>query len=107
MSESTFRIQITDGNAVEVVNDYIEAESTVSDWYEFLADDERYEGVEIPSFNPDGRDIEDCDDLNRLISEWENAIAEACGKKAFHGHGNYSVSAASEMGLNLRAEIID
>ena len=53
------------------------------------------------------KDIEDCDDLNRLIDEWEGRIAEACGKKAFHGHGNYSVSAASEMGLNLSAKVVD
>jgi hypothetical protein len=104
---STYRIQITDGNAIETVNDYVEAESVVSEWYDFMADDERYEGVELPSFNPRGKDIEDCDDLNTLISEWEEAIAAACGKKAFHGHGNYSVSAASEMGLHLHAKIID
>lgn len=107
MSESTFFIRISDGNAVEIVNDYVEAEEIVSDWYDFLTDDERYDGVEIPSFNPYCEDIEDVGDLNRLISSWENAIAEACGKEAFHGHGNYSASAASEMGLNLRAKIID
>lgn len=104
---STFKIELTDGNAIKTVNDYIEAEEVVSEWYEFISDDERYEGIEMPSFNPDGKDICDCDDLNALISEWEEAIAEACGKVAFHGHGNYSVSAASEMGLHLHAKIVD
>lgn len=104
---SSFKIELTDGNAIQTVNDYIEAEKVVNEWYDFLTDDKRYEAVEMPTFNPDGRDIEDCSDLNTLICEWEEAIASACNKNAFHGHGNYSVSASSQMGLNLHAKIID
>lgn len=88
---------VTDGNAYESADSLTAAAELVAEWYDHMTED-----YEIPAFNSDAEEIKDIDHLHRLIRTWENAIAEANGHKAFHGHGNYSVSAASEMGLQLR-----
>lgn len=98
---------ISDGNARETASTLDAAIGIVEDWYDFMGDDERYEDVEVPTFPALASEINSVSELNAAIGEWERAIAEACGHKAFHGHGNYSVSAASEMGLRLRVEEAD
>lgn len=100
MTATTTSYYLSDGNANQTAETLADAVRIAADWYDFLLDGD-YELDTVPSMDKDG--ITDIHSLNRAIGRWENAIAEACGKKAFHGHGNYSVSAASEMGLNLVA----
>lgn len=46
----------------------------------------------------------DIDDLRSFVEEIRAAVAGVLGGKEFHGHGNYSVSAADGVGLGLAVE---
>lgn len=101
---------VSDGNSIEKVKEWSELVDIIIEWYEFLGEDGTFEScMDVPE--PDGEiyDLEegDVDGMNRIITAWENEIAEAAGHEEFHGHGSYHVSAASEMGLNLTVRIED
>lgn len=97
--ESDYEYRITDGNAQESADSLDEAESIVEDWYDYLVSDEEINEVPTPDL-----DASSVDALNDSIRTWEQAIAQAMGKKDFAGHGNYLVTAADEAGLDLRVE---
>lgn len=97
--EGDYEYRITDGNASETADTLDEAESMVEDWYDYLVSDEK--SNEVPTPELDATSVEA---LNDSIRTWEQAIAQAMGKKDFAGHGNYLVTAADEAGLNLRVE---
>lgn len=97
--ESDYEYRITDGNARESADSLDEAESMIEDWYEYLVSDGKIKEVPTPDL-----DASSVDALNDSIRTWEQAIAEAMGKKDFAGHGNHLVTAADEAGLNLRVE---
>lgn len=97
--EADWSYRISDGNATEYSASLEDAESIVEDWYDYLANDGKLDSVPSPDL-----DSSSLDALNASIGRWEEQIAEACGRKAFAGHGNYYVSAASEMGLRLNVE---
>ena len=97
--EGDYEYRITDGNAHESTDSLDEAESIIEDWYDYLVSDEKIN--EVPTPDLDATSVEA---LNDSIRTWEQAIAQAMGKKDFAGHGNYLVTAADEAGLNLRVE---
>lgn len=97
--ESDYEYRITDGNAHESADSLDEAESMVEDWYDYLVSDEKINEVPTPDL-----DASSVDALNDSIRSWEQAIAQAMGKKDFAGHGSYLVTAADAAGLNLRVE---
>jgi hypothetical protein len=97
---------VSDGNATEKYDDWDDTVSAVESWYDYMDDDDHYkfEGGR-PPFNPRRLEPGDVDSLNEAIREWENEIAESLDYESFHGHGNYSVSPASAMGLNLTVAV--
>jgi len=89
---------LMDGGGVKEYADTLEeAAEIAADWFGHLADD----GWEIP--DPD-LDASSLDALNKSISAWIGAIAEANGYESFSGHGRYHVSAASRAGISLDVE---
>ena len=94
---------LTDGSATESHDSLADARSAAEDWYGYMIDqdDDISEAQREAIHSADFDDCDDVDALNAAIGEWEQRIAEACGKKDFHGHGNYSVRAADAMGLSL------
>lgn len=97
--ESDFAYSITDGNAKEDADTLDEAENLCEDWYDYLRSDGKIDEVPAPSL-----DASSVDSLNTSIRSWEQEIAAKMGGKDFAGHGNYHVTAADQMGLNLRVE---
>jgi hypothetical protein len=97
--ESDYEYRITDGNAHESADSLDEAKNMVEDWYDYLVSDEKIN--EVPTLDLNASSV---DALNDSIRTWEQAIAQAMGKKDFAGHDNYLVTAADEAGLNLRVE---
>lgn len=97
---------VDDGSSYEEVEDWDSLLDKVSDWYWFITEqrDDLPEDWTLPSIDLKGLRAGDVEGLNARISDWENNIAESLDYSAFHGHGNYSVSPASAMGLNLRVE---
>lgn len=96
---------ISDGNAVETYDDWDELINTIKEWYYYLLEETAIEDEEFADAIL-SRDFENIPEggieaLNSAIRAWEERIAQAAGYKEFAGHGNYAVSAASEMGLNL------
>lgn len=93
--DDDYCLRISDGNAMERAGNLDEAESIVSEWYEFLTE-EKLEVVPAP--NLDASSIEA---LNDSIRNWEQEIARAMGAQDFAGHGHYFVRASDSCGLNL------
>lgn len=106
---------ISDGNATEYASTLEDAESIIEDWYDYLAEDQGCPGGfgrqdeeededewEMPSPNLDSSSLES---LQASIGKWEQEIAHSKGGKDFAGHGNYYVTAADRMGLNLTVNI--
>jgi len=94
---------ISDGNAIEYANTLEEAAEIAQSWYEYLEDDPDPDNaffVPIPDL-----DDSNLEALNDSISEWEDQISKEAGYTIFQGHGNYAVSPASQMGLNLTVSI--
>lgn len=91
---------VTDGNAREEFETLVEAIECVEEWYDYMKDGG---DRELPDF--DGAGVTDVDTLNRAIGRWERAIAEACDVSDFAGHGNYYVTGADRMGLDLIVRI--
>lgn len=89
------RYRITDGNATEEANDLQDAAEIAADWYDWLFDE--HEIAPIPA----NLYASTLDGLNASIARWQDRIAEALGHAAWHGHGTYSASAASQAGLHL------
>ena len=99
--------RISDGNATEIYEDWIELCGVAEEWYSYIEENEWPEHLVFPKMYfgdiPEG----DIETLNRFIRTWEEKIALAEGFKDFAGHGGYAVSAASEMGLNLSVEEVE
>lgn len=99
--------RISEGNATEIYEDWIELCGVAEEWYSYIEENEWPEHLVFPKMYfgdiPEG----DIETLNRFIRAWEEKIAHAAGFKDFAGHGNYAVSAASEMGLNLTVEEVE
>lgn len=99
--------RISEGNATEIYEDWIELCGVAEEWYSYIEENEWPEHLVFPKMYfgdiPEG----DIETLNRFIRAWEEKIAHAAGFKDFAGHGNYLVSAASEMGLNLSVEEVE
>ena len=87
---------ISDGNATHITNDFCLAIELAEGWYDYL-DCER----PISDFS----EAETVEELNQKISAYENGLAEFFGGSTFQGHGNYSVSAASQAGYNLSVSV--
>lgn len=87
---------ITDGAAIERASTLEEAASIAEDWYDYLIE----AGTIADACSPD-LDASSVESLNDSIGKWQQRIAEAAGEKDFSGHGNYYVTAADRMGLNL------
>ena len=103
MTTMSTHYTLTDGNAHETYDTLAKACSAAEDWYGYMIDqadgevsDELGTAIHSAAFFADSVEA-----LNAAIGEWEARIAEACGKKDFHGHGSYRVSAADQMGLSL------
>ena len=80
--------------------------SAAENWYNYMLEDGTPEVIFYMAYFseiPEG----DVETLNSAIRAWEEKIAHAAGFKDFAGHGNYLVSAASEMGLNLTVEEVE
>lgn len=99
--------KISDGNAIEIYEDWIELCGVAGEWYSYIEENEWPENVEFPEAYFGDVKEGDIETLNRFIRAWEEKIAHAAGFKDFAGHGNYLVSAASEMGLNLSVEEVE
>jgi len=99
--------RISDGNATEIYEDWIELCGVAEEWYSYIEENEWPENVEFPEAYFGDVKEGDIETLNRFIRTWEEKIAHAAGFKDFAGHGNYLVSAASEMGLSLRVEEVE
>ncbi len=97
---------ITDNNNTKTAGSFSEAVEIIQGWYEDFASwstgsataeqnevvEDAIDSVDEPEFG---------DSLQAYASSICEAIAKAYGGKAFAGHGNYSVSAADQMGLTL------
>jgi len=99
---------VSDGNATETYKNWDLLRRAAEDWYYWLPERVKEltdENMPIADFSeiPEG----DIDSLNSSIKLWEERIAEAAGYTTFAGHGNYSVSAASNMGLNLTVREVE
>jgi len=96
---------ISDGNALETYEDWDLLLRSAEEWYLYLSEESAItdDGIDIAISDRDFSDISEgnIESLNNAIRFWEEKIAEAAGYTTFSGHGNYSVSAASNMGLNL------
>jgi len=99
--------RISDGNTTEIYEDWGELISAAENWYNYMLEDGTPEVIYYMAYYfseiPEG----DVETLNSAIRAWEEKIAHAAGFKDFYGHGNYTVSAASEMGLNLTVEEVE
>ena len=62
---------------------------------------------EKSKFNLEKEEISTLNELNSLIEDWEEMIAESYNYDALIGHGTYRVSAANRMGLSLVAKYSD
>lgn len=104
--------EISDGNATEYAATLADAEGIIEGWYDYLTEDQGCPGGFGKATDEDEKDAEweiptpaldpsSVDALNDSIGRWEQAIAHARGGKDFAGHGNYYVTAADRMGLNL------
>ena len=103
---------IKDSNSRVTVSSFADAVHNISEWYQDYA--EWATGSATPEEHQKVRDaIDSVDspefggDLQDYANKICEAIAKACGGKDFHGHGNYSVSAADQMGLGLTVELAD
>jgi hypothetical protein len=92
------RYVIADGNASETADTFAELLGIARGWYDYMD--------YIPRF-PENVNPENIDQLQDAINDWQNGIANAEGYDDFHGLGNYSVSAADRMGLNLTVKTED
>jgi hypothetical protein len=96
---------ISDGNALETYKDWNLLLRSAEEWYLYLSEESAIDddGMDIAISDRDFSEIPEGDvvSLNDAIRSWEEKIAEAAGYTTFSGHGSYSVSAASNMGLNL------
>lgn len=79
---------------------YVESLETLaevaSEWYDHLTEQGKLDTLPASDLDPTSLRA-----LVKSVTAWENRIGEAMGHKAFHGHGSYGVSAASEAGLSL------
>jgi hypothetical protein len=102
---------ISDGNAAEYYKNWDLLLRAAENWYNYLSEDSEIDndGMDIAVSDSDFSEIleDDLDSLNNAIRLWEERIAEAAGYTTFAGHGNYSVSAASSMGLNLTVREVE
>ncbi|MCK9458793.1 MAG: hypothetical protein M0R80_04075 [Proteobacteria bacterium] len=102
---------ISDGNAAETHEDWELLLRTAEEWYMYLSEESAIDddGMDIAVYARNFDDIieGDLDSLNSAIKLWEERIAEAAGYTTFTGTGNYSVSAASRMGLNLTVREVE
>jgi hypothetical protein len=104
------KVTISDGNAIETYSDWRDLILAAENWYDYFMDapEEYCPGADLDTLPAaDYSEIADgdVDALNAAISERDNAIAEWLGESAFHGHGTYSVSAASQAGLCLSVRL--
>ena len=107
--------KISDGNATENAEDFSEAVEMIAEWYEDLdswadgnGDADRHEAIREAIDSVDRPEDGGLDALENYAGSICTAIAEKLGGKAFYGHGNYAVSAASQAGINLTVtEITD
>ena len=107
--------KITDGNATENADDFNEAIEIIAEWYEDLDswadgnyDSDRHEAIREAIDSVAQPEDGGLDELENYAGSICTAIAEKLGGKAFYGHGNYTVSAASQAGINLTVtEITD
>lgn len=93
---------ISDGNATEETENWSDIIEIAENWYSYLRDQSDFQGDVWGYYSgiPEGN----VDELNAAISVFENDLAEEMGINVFHGHGNYSVSAACQAGFNLTVE---
>lgn len=110
--DSISRYIVGDSGSTDSGLTYAEAVDRIGEWYEDICswggdtpDEETERAVRdaIESVKQP-RDDGDLQDLRRYADDIRAAVAEAMGAKDFYGHGNYSVSAADSIGLNLTAE---
>jgi len=107
--------KISDGNATENADNFDEAVEVIVRWYEDLdswadgnGDADRHEAIREAIDSVEQPEDGGLDALNNYAGSICTAIAEKLGGKAFHGHGNYAVSAASQIGMTLNVtEITD
>ena len=99
------KYKISDGNAIGQYDSWDDLMANLESWYDYLGLPE-YGAMDVP--DPDFSDVGegDIDYLNDQISIWEEEVALAAGFEVFQGHGNHTVSAASEMGLRLEVSIV-
>lgn len=103
---------VIDSNAIIKADSIDEAQEIVSDWYDYLFDQNEFdEGqsadlLEVLQSFYDYDQASTVEELNEMIGDWENRIAEALGHTFFQGHGNYGVNPASQAGFNLSVEKI-
>lgn len=103
---------ISDGVSYDSGLSFSEAAGRIADWFRDVDEwatghgsDELHEAVEaaIASVQQpqDGGEAA----LQKYADRICEAVAEAMGHQSFHGHGNYSVSAAEEAGMSLKVEV--
>lgn len=94
--------RISDGNAIETAATLSDAADICEGWYGYLVDQGRIQYTCHPDLDDSSLGA-----LNASIRQWENRIAEECGKTSWAGHGSYYVSAGDSMGLQLRVSEVN
>ena len=100
--DSTYMIK--EGNSIAFADGWVVLVDTVLCWYDYLSfSDYGLEDIPYPQEISEMLDLDepDLDGLNGAISEWEDEIAKAAGYKTFSGHGSYTVSPSSQMGISM------
>ena len=106
---------ISDGNATKNADDFNQAIAIITEWYVDLdswatgnGDAELHDAIREAIDSVERPNEGGLDALANYAGSICTAIAEKLGGKAFYGHGNYAVSAASQAGIHLNVtEITD
>ena len=103
------RYKVGDTGSQDTDLSYAEAADRIGEWYEDLdtwatgvGDAQKHQAVAEAIYGvPEPPDDGGLDDLQMYASRICRAVARAMGGRDFAGHGNYYVTAADRMGLDL------
>lgn len=91
---------------------FAEAVGRIADWFRDLdewqdghGDDELHAAIAQAISSVEQPQAGGERELQRFADAICNAVADALGHEAFHGHGSYCVSAAEQAGMSLTVEM--
>lgn len=110
----TFGFTVADPNSSDDLEDFPSAVERIAEWFEDAdqwatgdGDAEMHrairKAIDLVEQPQDGG----IEELEAFAVQICDAVAKAMGGKDFHGHGNYSVSAADRIGIRLTVTEID